>query len=250
MKKFLLLLLVMAVCLSALSGCSEFDNESSGSATENIHKDLLPNAPPEDVEFSKFLDTENFVPGVSQGEFMKHMAKYSQEGTPITDIVEGCHYDTYFGGGYKAQSEFFGFVNDYTAENSIADYYNRMWTKVQLDGLNLPFEITFEDSLTDVFKKVELTTNPYDDFTADKNSDTNMTLFNENNASLIFKDLNRSSTPVGNEMPYVLLYSETYNTQRKDGRQATVNRTVILSFGHTQKLEMLEMKVTENFKIK
>lgn len=123
-----------------------------------------------------------------------------------------------------------------------------MWTKVQLDGLNLPFEITFEDSLTDVFKKAELTTNPYDDFTADKNSDTNMTLFNENNASLIFKDLNRSSTHIENKIPYVLIYSETYTTQRKDGRQATVNRTVKLSFGHTQKLEMLEMKVTENFK--
>lgn len=95
MKKFLLLLLVMTVCLSSLIGCSDFDNENS-----------LPNTPPEDVEFSKFLDTENFVPGVSQGEFMEHMAKYSHEGTPITYIVVGYHYDTYSGGGFSAGGDY------------------------------------------------------------------------------------------------------------------------------------------------
>ncbi len=56
-----------------------------------------------------------------------------------------------------------------------------------------------------------------------------MTLYSDDNITLIFQDLKRTQAPIEYEMPYVLIYSETYTTQRADGRSATVERTIKLS---------------------
>ncbi len=77
MKKLLLFILTMILCLSALMGCSSPDNQESVSDTIN-------RSPNMDITvFSHFLDNENFVHRVSQGLFIEQMEKYIHDGTPI-----------------------------------------------------------------------------------------------------------------------------------------------------------------------
>ena len=249
MKKLLLLFLTMILCLSALMGCSSLDNKESESDTINRSPNM------DIASFSRFLDNENFVHSVSQGAFIEQMGTYSYEGTPINDIVGGYHYDGHYGGGYRAGSELFGFRNDFTAKDKVAKYSNQFWTKVQLDGLELPYGIQLNDSLSDVFQKMEIGINPYNGFSADENSYTDMTLYRDGKVTFIFKDLKRTQEPVEFEMPYVLIYSEVYDIELNDGRPASVERIIKMSFGDKDApqddvLGLGEISVTESYSSK
>ena len=247
MKKLLLFFLAIGLCLSILMGCTSPDNKE----TEN--RDPINLSPDMDIAaFSRFLDNENFVHSVSQGAFIEQMGKYSHDGRPITEIVVGCHHDGTYGGGYIAGGELFGFKNDYTVKDKVAKYSNQFLTKVQLDGLDLPCEIKLGDSLPDVFQKLGITINPYNGFLADENSYTAMTLYRDEKVTFIFKDLKRTQEPVDFEMPYVLLYSEIYDIELSDGRPATVERIVKMSFWDEDApqddvLGLLEISVTESY---
>ena len=244
MKKLLLFFLVIVFCISAFIGCSD-------SETVNL-------IPSTDIDvFSQLLDIENFVPGISQGDFIEQMSRYRCGSIPITDFIAGFHYDGFTGGGYRAGGEFFGFENCYEAIDNDANYSNQFWTKVQLNGLELPYGIDFDDSLTEVLQKIGITVDPYTAFSADENSSTDMTLYRDNDESLVFKDMKRAQEFVENEMPYVLIYTETYATKRADGRNATVERTVKLSFldkdsteNETDILGMVGLSVCEKYKRK
>ena len=248
MKKLLLLFLTMILCLSALMGCSSPDNKESESDTINRSPNM------DIASFSRFLDNENFVHSVSQGAFIEQMGTYSYEGTPIND-VGGFHYDGHYGGGYRAGSELFGFRNDFTAKDKVAKYSNQFWTKVQLDGLELPYGIQLNDSLSDVFQKMEIGINPYNGFSADENSYTDMTLYRDGKVTFIFKDLKRTQEPVEFEMPYVLIYSEVYDIELSDGRPASVERIIKMSFWDKDApqddvLGLVEISVTESYSSK
>lgn len=223
MKKSLLLLIVV-FCLFSLIGCSTPEQESSDKNPVNL-------SPNTDITvFSQFFDSENFVPGISQGVFLEQMGKYSYEGMTVSESALGYFYDGPYGGGYKAGGELFGFHNDYTVKDNLVSYSNQFSTKVELDGLKLPYEIDFKDSLADVFQKMGNPINPYDDFCADKGSYTDMTLYRDDHATFIFQDMKRVAEPVDYEMPYILIYSETYPIKRADGHSAFVERKIKMSF--------------------
>ena len=247
MKKLLLLFLTMIFCLSALTGCSSPDNKESENETVNRSTNM------DIAVFSQFLDRENFVPSVSQGIFIDQMGKYSHDGTPITENVAGYYYDGAYGGGYSSGGKLFGFRNDFTAKDKVAKYSNQLWTKVQLNGLELPYGIQLNDSLSDVFQKMEIGINPYNGFSADEDSYTDMTLYRDGKVTFIFKDLKRTQEPVEFEMPYVLVYSEVYDIELSDGRPATVERTIKMSFWDKDApqddvLGLVEISVTESYR--
>lgn len=249
MKKLLLFFLTMILCLSALMGCSSPDNQESVS-------DIINRSPNMDTTvFSHFLDNENFVHRVSQGSFIEQMEKYIHDGTPITELVEGYHYDGAYGGGYRAGGKLFGFRNEFAVKDKVAKYSNQFWTKVQLDGLELPYGIKLNDSLSDAFQKIGITINPYNGFSADENSYTDMTFYRDDKVTFVFKDLKRTQEPVEYEMPYVLIYSEVYNIELSDGRPATVERTIKMSFGDNDApqddaLGLVEISVDEIYSSK
>ena len=246
MKKLLLFFLAIGLCLSALVGCTPPDNKETESDPINLSPDM------DIAAFSRFLDNENFVHSISQGAFIEQMRKYSHDGTPITELVEGYHHDGSYGGGYNAGGEFFGFRNNYTVKDDVATYSNQLWTKVQLDGLELPYGIEVGDSLSDVFQRMGITINPYNDFSADENSYTAMTLYRDEKVTFIFKDLKRTQEPVDFEMPYVLIYTEIYDIELSDGRPATVERIIKMSFWDEDApqddvLGLVEISVTESY---
>lgn len=258
MKKLLMLLFAIVFCLSTFIGCFDSKNNSDMLPVDAADVEPINLIPDADLDvFSQFLDSENFVPGISQGNFIKQMERYRYNGISITNIIGGFHYDGENGGGYSAGGELFWFRNDYKAKDNEANYSNLLGTKVQLGGLELPYGIKFEDSLSDVFQKIGITVDPYDDFYADQDLHANMTLYRDNKVTLVFQNLKRAQPSGEYVMPYVLIYSETYTTNRADGRNVTVERTVMFSFvdeagaeKDTDILGLVELSVCEKYKTK
>ncbi len=198
---------------------------------------------------SQYLNDINFVPGLSQSEFISQIEGYAYNDTPVTDIVGGVNYDGVSGGGWQAAGDMFGFYNDYKVakDEKHANYSNRLYTEVQLKGLPLPYGIEFGDSLGDVFEIFGIETDPYSDFTPDKNSDTDMTLYSDGTSALIFQNLNHTKAPVSYELPYVLIYTETYDIKQDEGKPIVVERMIKLSFDYLENaaLGLLEVSVNE-----
>jgi len=201
---------------------------------------------------SKFLDRENFVAGVSQGDLIDQLGKYKYEGEKITDVVEFLYYDSESGGGVSARGDLFGYRNDFSQTDEATTYTNLFWTQTDLEGLTLPYHIDFGDSLSDVFQKMEIGINPYNGFRADTDSKTKMTLYSNGTATLVFKDLKRTDEPIEVERPYELIYCETTSRTRSDGKVKTVERTIIFSFVDKDRSEddslwQVEMSVVEKY---
>ena len=203
----------------------------------------------ENLKFSQYLNEINFVPRLSQGNFINQVEGYAYNNTAVTDIVAGLNYDGPSGGGWQATGDLFGFYNDYkvTEDEKYANYSNSLYTKVQLKGLPLPYDIEFDDSLEDVFKIFGIRLDPYGDFTPDKNSETDITLFSNDNSTFLYQNLKRTKEPVDYELPFVLTYTETYSIQQDGGQPIVVERVIRLSFDDFENanLSLVEISVNE-----
>ncbi len=180
-------------------------------------------------DFAEYLDKMNFVSGVSQKDLCEMMKKYTYEGKRITDVLDGANFVAPNASGYSANGDHFGFKNEYrivlseSKENSTNSFY----TKVELGGLTLPYGITFEDTITDVFEKLGIEKDPKEDFVVDPDctNGTAMTIWKNENSSLTLYNLSLTTAPVDFEHRYKLEYTETYQEQ-KDGKTVTVTRSV------------------------
>ena len=244
MKALRYILIVLTLCL-VLCAC---DNSVVHSTDTDEQKTA--------TDFSEFLDNEGFVAGVSQGDFMQLMSKYTYDGTPIYDsqMTDGMFYDGLNGGGFTAYGEYFTYNNDYyeSFDRSYVKYGNMLSTRVELGGLDFPYGITFSDTLEKVINKIGLENNPYDNFVADKDSATNMTLYVKDGESLIFQNLKMTDAAIDYEMPYVLEYSDVTDAYSDSEYTITVTRKVIMRFADNDNsmiLSEFEMSVYEEKKL-
>ena len=239
MKRLVLSILVIAFLLCT-AGCGAQNEEDSLSYPVN------------DIDFSEYLDNINFSHGISQGDFISIMQNYSYNGVSITDILIGTHYDNAYGGGYFAKCRQFGFQNDYQGYDVTkrANYQNMLYTGVMLEGLILPSDVTFDDSIRDVFEKLGIDIDPDSGFVPDKNEEWNMTLQNIDGKSFVLTDCRRMTETAGKQLyDYKLEYKEIYEAIRDDGRNAEVTRSVIMSFNDNGKLSEFRVAVNEEFDI-
>ena len=172
-------------------------------------------------EFGAFLDRENFSVGIWQKSLLDQMKKYSYEGRTVYDTVAGMYYDGWYGGGYEANGRNFGFHNDYTQseDGKYATALNSFYTKVALDGLELPYGISLDDSLNGVLQKIGI------------DGDA-LAQIEENEASLIlFCDGKTALSIEKKEGITSLRYTEEYLASLTDGRDVIVTRTFNLEFG-------------------
>ncbi len=212
---------------------SPIDTQSNPPIQENGRKILK--------YFSEYLTNINFVPELSQGEFISQAKKFAA----VTDFVGGMHYDGIHGGGWQAFSESYGFHNDYTVsdDGKSAKYSNSLFTRTELAGLELPYGIKFTDTPKDIFTKIGIESNLCFDFTPDEGSDTMMTVYSNATSSLVFENLDLSKAHIDFEFPYVLTYTETYNIKRDNGKTTSVKRTVIFCFGNLPDDTLKEVKI-------
>ena len=260
MKKMLALVLVMA-CVLGLVGCdlaqiiNGIKNDVSDTDLSNV------NTTPPTAPFSSdscdqlavYFDELKFVPSLSQGDFISQTEKYSYNGVGVIDIVLGCHYDGPTGGGWQATGELFGFYNDYSAddESGIANYSNRLYTTVQLGGLDLPFGVVFDDTLATVLQKFGIDLDLESNFAWDEGHPGTLTLYDDERSLLqLFNyKLSSESSPKPN-YNCELRYTETSQYTRGDGRIADVTRQINLFFPDANdKLGYFEMLVKETYSI-
>lgn len=273
MKKMLVLVLVMA-CVLGLVGCDlaqiingikEDVSDTDTSNTDVSDTDLTDvNTTPPPAPFSAdscdqlavYFDELKFVPSLSQGELMSQVEKYSFDGRMLQDgwHYDGWHYDGPNGGGWQATGELFGFCNDYTdnKESGIANYSNRLYTTVQLGGLDLPFGVVFDDTLAMVLYKFGIDLDMQSNFAWDEGHPGTLTLYGDERSLLqLFNyELSSESSPKPN-YNCELRYTETSQYTRGDGRIADVTRQFNLFFPDAnEKLGRFEMLVNETYSIR
>lgn len=268
MKKLLALVLVMA-CVLGLVGCDlaqiindikndVFDTDTS--STDVSDTDLTDvNTTPQTAPFSAdscdqlaaYFDEYKFVPSLSQGEFISQVEKYSYN---IDEFPAGCHYDGPMGGGWQATGKLLGFYNDYSADDKsgIANYSNRLYTTVQLGGLDLPFGVVFDDTLATVLQKFGIDLDLESNFAWDEDCPGTLTLYDGEGSRLqLFNyELSSESSPKPN-YNCELRYTETSQYTLSDGRIVDVTRQFNLFFPDANdKLGCFEMLVKETYSIR
>ena len=260
MKQYVALLLVVlfVFCMSSCDKSNDdlnFSDNSNNDFNDEFDVSAAATAPTNPYGFSEYIDSENFVPGINQGDFLEQMEKYKYNGEAITDIIGGFHYDGLSGGGYMTSGGLFGFKNDYTAESGskYAVYKNEFHTSVALDGLTLPNEISFEDTLVDIFEKLGI---EYNDFVPDGQTQGEasaygeMTLYTDEASSLKIKRLPKKDSEHSQEKhyEYVLSYTEIYQGEFRDGKKEIITRSISFSFENAEsQLGIFSISVAEKY---
>ena len=260
MKQYVALLLVVlfVFCMSSCDKSNDdlnFSDNSNNDFNDEFDVSAAATAPTNPYGFSEYIDSENFVPGINQGDFLEQMGKYKYNGEAITDIIGGFHYDGLSGGGYMTSGGLFGFKNDYTAESGskYAVYKNEFHTSVALDGLTLPNEISFEDTLVDIFEKLGI---EYNDFVPDGQTQGEasaygeMTLYTDEASSLKIKRLPKRDSEDSQEKhyEYVLSYTEIYQGEFRDGKKEIITRSISFSFeSEESQLGIFSISVAEKY---
>lgn len=260
MKQYVSLLLVVlfVFCMSSCDKSNDdlnFSDNSNNDFNDEFGVSAAATAPTNPYGFSEYIDSENFVPGINQGDFLEQMGKYKYNGEAITDIIGGFHYDGLSGGGYMTSGGLFGFKNDYTAESGskYAVYKNEFHTSVALDGLTLPNEISFEDTLVDIFEKLGI---EYNDFVPDGQTQGEasaygeMTLYTDEASSLKIKRLPKKDSEHSQEKhyEYVLSYTEIYQGDFRDGKKEIITRSISFSFeSEESQLGIFSISVAEKY---
>ena len=263
MKQYVAVLLVVlfVFCMSSCDKSNDdlnFSDNSNNDFNDEFDVSAAATAPTNPYGFSEYIDSENFVPGINQGDFLEQMGKYKYNGEAITDIIGGLHYDGLSGGGYMASGGLFGFKNDYTAEpgSKYAVYKNEFHTFVALDGLTLPNEISFEDTLVVVFEKLGIEKHPYNDFVPDGQTQGEasaygeMTLYTDEASSLKIKRLPKKDSEHSQvkHYEYVLSYTEIYQGEFMDGKKEIITRSISFSFENEEsQLGIFSISVAEKY---
>lgn len=242
MKKLTIVILLL-VCLVGMAACRQVTIEDDGNIGISTQPPTQPQATIHACEMlAQYLDDVHFVPQRSQGELMDQMEQYTYNGKTVLALSEGVFYDGPYGGGFDGNGELCGFHNSYwmTEDYGHATYSNSMYTSVPLEGLELPLEITFGDTLQTVLEKLQVR--------APQNTGGTQILCSDEDRKL---ELTENKTP-SEEDPYAcrLKYTQTYRTTHDDGTVADVTRTVIMSFQDTgSRLGLFEMSVEEYYPV-
>lgn len=185
--------------------------------------------------FSAYLDTMGFTPGMSQRNLFTLAESLMYEGKNIKEAAPGYFYDGQYGGGYRSQGNRFGFANDYTRskDGASAISYNNLYTHVPLEGMALPYGITFDDNLTILLQKAGFDIDYREDFISDETTPGVMTLFQDKSIHLTLTNYSLT-TDKNDEYSYQIVYTEVYETPLTDGRVATATRTVNMAFTGTE----------------
>lgn len=180
---------------------------------------------------SAFLDREGFVPPVTQSLFVDSMKKYTYEGKTMLDVNGGWFVDGEYGGGLICNGDLFGFTNMAKYETLTND----MYTSVALDGLLLPFDIEFSDTLTDILHKMGLVE---DGSFADRELTT---FLSDSDFDLILYQ----NTAENEEKTYKLVYHDRYQAYLNDGRQVDINRQIEFRFDAADMLCHIAMQIEQ-----
>ena len=183
-------------------------------------------------EFARFLDREGFVGGMTQGQLLDIGEKYAA-GLDPSIVPLFWHYDGEYGGGCRADGEFFGYTNDYSNKDGKVRYYNSFYAAVEIEALELPFGIKYGDSIEKVLEKLGIATH------YSRGPQTRHELYADGAVSLTLVNYSISTDPIETLYHYELIYTDTTDT---------LTRTVKLSFtSGDNRLARIDIKAVDEY---
>ncbi len=173
-----------------------------------------------DLRFSQYLDKLGMVHGVSQSSFINRFRQYKYDGNSIVDIATWCYYDGIDGGGSELQGEVFSLKNDYKqSEDNVVTYTNSFRALAPLEGLEMPYGISFGQSVNELLQKMGAEVDLNENF-------IKKTLYSDSSTSL--QIIRRDQTYGGYNLE--INYTSSYEALRSDGITSAVTRNLTLLF--------------------
>lgn len=218
MKKRMITGLALVLCFCMLAGCKAPDAVSTDG-------------------FIEFLDNENFVPEVGQGDFIDQIGKYRYEGTPLSEHLSGGYFYDGANSGYHCLGKDFGIKNDFHVDDGqdVATYTNWFYTCIPLEGLQLPYGIDFTDTLDTALSKLGISKSA-------AQLTEEVRLWQDGYQEIKWQK--------GADEAYsgTLLFTQEYGIAKSDGRPCKVVRTVAFSFLlSTDHLGRVGLSVVESY---
>ena len=179
------------------------------------------------TQFNDFLANEGFRDVLPQKDFLELLKKYSYNGTTVDDYGAWFYYDGMYGGGCAMNSDEINWQDDYyqNDETGVTRSTNSLSTRVPLEGLTLPYGITFEDNVTSALAKLGIKDDPRLNFTADSGTTDTMTLAANGNTKLYYIDMTRTTAPIDYIAPFKLKFEQIYKSET-----STITRTLELNY--------------------
>ena len=230
MEKLLSLVLIVVFLLS-LAGCQESAHDTTNQMQVNAKENIF------DYDFHTYLNNIPFVEGMSQSQLTNQVALYKYEGESITTMMLGEHSDGLDGGGYQAFNRdglfSYGSISTfYDNEGYVihSDYFN---TSVHLEGLYLPAEINFGDTIIDALEKLNV--NIYAEQYTSMYDDSSLIIFKDEDET--FK-LNKTE-----DNDFSLVYTESYQSSVINDSTVTRKITMVFSRDNKHKLDYFSVSL-------
>ena len=252
MKKLFSVILIFLLCFSLFS-CNNNDQTTDQAASDNTTEGQTSTEQPterptekpkatQDPEkpyyahavsektidgFSAYLDELKILPGRTQEEFAEQFATYSYKGEALigeySDLSRGKLYQIYVGDN-SIQPKFMDFTFSHVVGDKEEDL--ELYIGFPIENLDLPFGITFDDTMTTALVKLDITRiPPFSNFIPDADNSTKMTLYKDDTRSLAYMSHSMCS-PVNEG----LLYTESYTYTNEQGVEVAVTRSIELYF--------------------
>ena len=216
--------------------------ETSGSTVEGkLNSDIT--LPLLD-SLADYLTNEGYT-GTDQETLTAIVSKYSYQGTSLPELYPAAVYEgTDNRGGMDGGDGTIRYCNHFSyPEGGKSVRYNNFYTQVPLEGMILPLEISFEDTVSDVLKKLGLDFSP--DYFApdDPRNRMKATLLTAEESSLVFFNYHYSDL-ADYEDKYALLFTDIYYFERWDGAKFPYARELSLYFDDSGKLRRVWMQIS------
>ncbi|MDD4163720.1 MAG: hypothetical protein PHD46_00155 [Eubacteriales bacterium] len=234
--------------------CFILKDEFQNILKDSVHKtfDVSENTEPSPIvastvlaKFSSTLDSKGIKTAMTQMSLIDFVDSLTYEGKSLQEsgiAPDFMYYDSEKGGGVLASGDKLGYLHDYEAHKKGGSTVKvSFYTKCALVGLPLPEGVSFEDDVNGIVSTLLGEEFIYDeDFRVDENSDTDMTLVRDKNASLVLRDLRLDSSLSEQSHPIALIYTEN-GISGKD----TYSRVLTLYFGNEDEKIISNPKVSE-----
>jgi hypothetical protein len=245
-KRLSILFCVLLLVLSLCAGCT--DAAPPANTPTPTPTDSAIRSPDTDTfaleALSAFLDQERFSEQTTETEIYDQMKKYKYNGKPLYDQLSlGC-LDYTDGGetsGYKEGVA--GLIVSYRSgsEPKSANFIIMFRAETALEGLALPSDIDFENTLPDILEKLHL---PFLTFQSDSEGSNEMTLIEEDPCKLVV---------INDDEGVSLYFTEESVCTKSNGTVCRSVRSVTLNFDgdydcKTARLSSVTLRLDQHLK--
>lgn len=241
MRKFVIFALALAMLLP---GCTQIPAQVT--TTQTMPPVTTTTAAPEPPAllcdksvFSDWIDAEGLVPHMDNENFDKVIARYSLDGSAVSEIASITEYCANPGSYYSATGDGFSFVNKTELLSKWYYQTNSITVRTPLSGMENPLELDFEITYGEVLAKLLADFDPDTDFVPDAGNRYEMTIYEGIADRLYLKHK-------GSE--FFIIYTQAKVYRHSETKLINVDRKVVLRFrGEERELADIHLEMVESW---